>query len=359
MITIEGPKTIIDNPNSIFGYFAWPSVARLSDGTLAAVCSGFRLRHICPFGKAVISYSRDDGESWTRPAPVIDTPLDDRDSGICVDGDRVIVTSFNNTPEMQRRWAEKNVKNGDDGASMKLIQAYFGTYPDGVCEKYLGSTYVISRDGGCTFGNVEISPVTSPHGPFVMNDGKIMWVGKIFDTANANADIAAAVMNENEEFEVISHIAPCTDEFGYAASHEPHAIQLPDGRIIVAIRAERGGEHPLFTVYTCFSDDGGKTFTVPEKILPDTAGSPPHLYMHSSGALVLSYACRSGNCGIRARISRDGGETFGDEIKLTENAPSPDLGYPAIVERRDGSLLTVWYEKGENVAVIKQMIWRI
>ena len=67
MRIIEQPKTIIDNPDSIFGYFAWPTVARLYDGTLAAVCSGFRLRHICPFGKAVISYSRDDGKKTYVP----------------------------------------------------------------------------------------------------------------------------------------------------------------------------------------------------------------------------------------------------------------------------------------------------
>ncbi len=30
--------------------FMWPSIARLADGRLIAVCSGFRLKHVCPFG---------------------------------------------------------------------------------------------------------------------------------------------------------------------------------------------------------------------------------------------------------------------------------------------------------------------
>ena len=30
---------------------------------------------------------------------------------------------------------------------------------------YLGSTYKISEDGGYTFGELKLAPVTSPHGP--------------------------------------------------------------------------------------------------------------------------------------------------------------------------------------------------
>jgi len=361
MNIVERPKTIIDNPDSIFGYFAWPSVARLDDGTLAAVCSGFRLRHICPFGKAVISYSRDDGKTWTRPAVVIDTPLDDRDSGICVDGKRVIVTSFNNTPENQRAWLDGNIKKGDRSPSLKLMEAYFGLYPENVCEKYLGSTYKISRDGGYTFGEIKKSPVTSPHGPFVANDGRVIWVGRVFvsDQEKNASDIALAEMDENENFVIKALIAPSVDKFGVGFSCEPHAIELPDGRIIVAIRVQRFDEHPLFTVYICESSDGGKTFTEPRMLIDRLAGSPPHLLLHSSGALVMSYACRNGNMGVRAIISRDGGRTFGEEIKLTENAPSNDLGYPSTVERRDGTLLTVWYERESDVAVIKQIVWEI
>ena len=358
MKIIEQPRTIISNPDSIFGYFAWPSIARLPDGSLATVCSGFRMRHVCPFGKAVISFSRDDGATWSLPAPVIDTPLDDRDSGICVYEDGIIVTSFNNTPEFQKERAEINISRGDHGTSMRFIQGYLGMYPEGATEKYFGSTYKISRDGGVTFGEMKRSPVTSPHGPFVYG-GKVMWVGKIFDKVSENQGIALAEMDENENFHIKTILPPCEDEFGGIHECEPHAIAMPDGRILVAIRAQRFNEHEMFTVFLSESTDGGKTFTVPKMIIPELAGSPPHLMLHSSGALVMSYACRNGNFGIRARVSHDGGKTFGDEIKLTENAPRNDLGYPATVEKKDGSLLTVYYERGECFAVIKQIVWEI
>ena len=110
MQILSKERTIISNPNSIFSYFAWPSIARLSDGKLSIVCSGYRLRHICPFGKACISYSNDEGKSWSSPRPIIDTYLDDRDAGILVKDKLVIVTSFNNTINQQRIWANNNIK---------------------------------------------------------------------------------------------------------------------------------------------------------------------------------------------------------------------------------------------------------
>lgn len=210
MKIIEQPRTIISNPDSIFGYFAWPTVARLPDGSLATVCSGFRMRHVCPFGKAVISFSRDDGKTWSRPAPVIDTPLDDRDAGICVYGKNIIVTSFNNTPDFQRQRAEINISKGDNGTSMRFIQGYFGMYPEDAVEKYFGSTYKISRDGGVTFEEMKRSPVTTPHGPFLYGD-KVMWVGKIFDKVAEDQGIALAEMDENENFHIKTILPPCED----------------------------------------------------------------------------------------------------------------------------------------------------
>lgn len=156
------PATIIcQNPTSPHSYFAWPSIARLQDGRLAMVTSGFRLRHICPFGKGVISYSSDEGQSWTNPTPIIDTPLDDRDCGICTFGEKgVFVSCFNNSTEFQRKFTKEDTP----------VSAYINSYLDlvdqsGKADAYLGSTFVISQDGGNTFGDVQIAPVSSPHGP--------------------------------------------------------------------------------------------------------------------------------------------------------------------------------------------------
>ena len=103
-IAVKETRIICSNPtNPHHAYFAWPSVARLQDGRLAMVASGFRRRHVCPFGKVVMCLSDDEGMTWTRPAIVMDTPLDDRDAGILPFGESgVMITSFNNTKDMQR-----------------------------------------------------------------------------------------------------------------------------------------------------------------------------------------------------------------------------------------------------------------
>ena len=78
-----------------FGYFGWPTVAKLPDGTLAVAASGFRSSHICPFGKTVLWMSSDEGRSWSDPVIVNDSPVDDRDAGLCPlpDGS-LLVTHF-------------------------------------------------------------------------------------------------------------------------------------------------------------------------------------------------------------------------------------------------------------------------
>ena len=72
----------MQNPDSHHNYFAWPTAARLQNGKIAVVASGFRMAHLCPFGKLVIAYSDDEGESYTAPGVIMDTPLDDRDGGV-------------------------------------------------------------------------------------------------------------------------------------------------------------------------------------------------------------------------------------------------------------------------------------
>jgi len=359
MTIIENKRNIIENKDSIFSYFGWPTVARINESTLAVVCSGYRLRHVCPFGKLVISYSYDEGKTWTKPAPVIDTPLDDRDGGICVDGKRIIVTSFNNDISFQRDNIRKCIASGDTSKKLELMSAYLNNVTEEECEKFLGSTYKISHDGGITFGDVKKCPVSSPHGPMKLKDGRILYVGKEFAPSGVYSRIACAVLDKDENFDIISYVPEGTDEYGNCLNCEPHALELDDGSILVAIRVQRYREHPMFTVFLTKSTDGCKTFSDPYRVIGTNAGSPPHLMKHSSGKIIMTYARRADNYGIRAIVSEDNGNTWSDEIIITDDAPGADLGYPSTVERSDNNLVTVWYEKEEDHSPIKQIVWKL
>ena len=367
MKTLKADKKriVCSNPDSIFRYFGWPSVARLQDGTLALTCSGYRIGHVCPFGKAVISYSRDEGEHWTRPAPVIDTILDDRDSGIVPFGDnRVIMTSFNNSIEQQHIW---NGGRSDENSPKKTAMgAFFEAYlsvaeQDGRESNFIGSTYRISEDGGYTFGPLCRLPVSAPHGPCRLNDGGLLFVGHDFNFLKSRNDhLQVFKMNDKDEFEFVTTIKNVFGKDGNLLLNcEPHSIQLPSGKIIVHSRVEGEDGGYKYTTYQSESYDGGKTFTEPHQILSDRGGAPSHLYLHSSGVLVSVCGYRDAPYGVRAAFSRDEGETWDTDYVLDMDGMSSDLGYPASVELKDGRMLTVFYENVGDQCVIMQRIWKM
>ncbi|MBQ9748394.1 MAG: exo-alpha-sialidase [Clostridia bacterium] len=352
-ITVKETKIICSNPdNPKHAYFAWPSVARLHDGRLAMVASGFRRRHVCPFGKVVMCQSDDEGATWSRPAVVIDTPLDDRDAGILTFGEHdVIVTSFNNSREMQRRW---NRKTRDP-----YVEAYLDAMDaERAEERYLGSTFVISHDDGRTFSEVKRIPVTAPHGPARMPDGSLLYVGRLFHTGpevQNNGGIAAYRLEADGSYELLGMIEG-SDPALYDC--EPHAIVLDDGKILVHIRVQGEG---YFTTYQSESTDGGRSFTKPRRLLSVKGGAPAHLLTLADGTLISVFGYREEPYGIRVMISRDHGDTWTEGGFLYINGLNPDLGYPASVQLKNGDILTVYYAKPEknSPAVIMQTVWHL
>ena len=348
VVKIDEPKVVMSSPDSKHGYFGWPTACRLQNGKIAVVASGFRLRHVCPFGKTVISYSENDGETYTYPAPVIDTPLDDRDGGIVAFGEKnVVVTSFNNTAEFQRKSTED-----------PYCLSYIDTITKQDEEKYLGASYRISEDCGVTFGEIKKVPVMIPHGPLVMNDGSLLWIGRPYDHRNTKDCIKTYKENAEGEFELIGEIENVINDSGeMAVSCEPHSILLKDGSILTHIRVQLAG---YFTVFQSKSTDGGRTWTKPRQLLDDFGGAPPHLFRHSSGLLMCTYCLREAPFVVKVMFSKDEGETWDTGHDIYVNGVSADMGYPSTVELKDKSLLTVFYatpEKGAK-AVIMQQKWR-
>jgi hypothetical protein len=126
---------------------------------------------------------------------------------------------------------------------------------------------------------------------------------------------------------------PAGDDFAIM----PSSVRLPGGAILTAIRHRRWIE--LFR-----SDDDGQTWRAQPRPAPDTGGgNPGHLIRLRDGRLAITYGYRSKPFGIRARLSRDEGRTWGEEILLRSDGGGSDLGYPRTVERPDGMLVTAYY----------------
>ena len=198
-------------------------------------------------------------------------------------------------------------------------------------------------------------PISSPHGPCELNDGTIFYVGRLFNDVNSVSHIECHTVSPDGKTEFRSRIEDVAPDL---LSCEPHAIQLPSGRIVVHIRVQDSAGK-VFTIYQSVSDDNGYTFTKPVKLLSDRGGSPAHLMVHSNGTLVSVYGHRDVPYGVKAMFSKDGGETWDTDNIVLGDEVSPDLGYPASVELNNGDILTVLYsrEYKGGASVIKQVIW--
>ena len=370
--TLSSVRVICENEGSMYNYFAWPTIARLPDDRLALYTSGLRARHVCPFGKVTVSYSEDDGATWSKPEILLNTPLDDRDAGVAVSGNRVCVTSFNNTIAFQKGITETEPMSPE---IKKAAVEYLNSVDAEAAEKkYLGALYIISTDGGKTFGEPKKVPVTAPHGPCVLPNGKFLYVGRRFGSKAEDGipHIACYIENDEGEFELLSYVPDVKGESEekWLLPCEPHAIVLPSGKIIVHVRAQRfipensfrGWED--FTMYQSVSVDGGKTFSEPVALLPVLGGAPSHLYRTKDGTLISSYAFREyvdhdKPSAVLALISHDDGESWTAHY-ICAGEHSWDMGYPATVEKDDGTLITIFYDhKGNGPAVIKAVDWEL
>lgn len=333
-----------------FKYNGWPSVCTDDRGVLYAVASSMRMSHVDPTGKNCMYVSFNEGETWTPPIVVNDSFFDDRDTGITYVGNGKMVMSWFSLayddycdPIQTYDWF------GDgDKAISKGFGDMWRTLPEDVFKGGTGAFVKTSDDYGVTWSEPIRVPLTAPHGPSVCKDGTLVYMGKAMG-GDYEARGHIVVYSSKDAGNTWEHTGtvPCGEDCVLQNMHEPHVIELPNGRLLGAIRVHERKTDPMLSIYTTFSDDKGKTWTVPKCIGVD--GLPPHLLLHSSGAIICSYACRTdGNHSERAVVSYDNGETWTEDYCLYDfaenNVQQKDMGYPASVELSDGSILTVYYQ---------------
>lgn len=343
---------------SIFGYQGWGSVARDENGTLYVVASGFRVSHICPFGKTVMYISKNDGKTWSPPIVINDTYMDDRDAGIVYMGNgRMLVSWFTHSAyEYSNRWNASIQKLAEPAAydtTVGMLNGYAHLPPS---EGLAGSYVRVSEDYGMTWGETVRLPITAPHGPTLCRDGSLIYLGVdhyqadgIHSKRLSRTDPASLYRSRDGGYTWTLESQIVAPDWLNEQQHldEAHVLELPNGNLLGAFRIE--GSKP-FTIGLCVSEDQGKSWS--EVAPTGVSGSPPHLMMHSSGALICSYGRREYPCGERAMVSYDLGRTWSEDYVLCEpkDLNQGDLGYPATVELDDGSLLTIYYQRYEDDA---------
>lgn len=343
---------VCTRPGSEYGYFGWPSAAILGDGRVVVGCSGLRRRHVDPFGKTVLCVGTPK-DGFGEYIVGHDSPLDDRDAGVvALGGNSLLVTWFTLDTRIFRDDLMKY-----SPAEFEVMDAAMRAFPEDA-KKYVGSWTMRSDDGSATFTSPARCPVSSPHGPVVMRDGRLIYLGKLFPEGMDRpfGIVSCAESRDGLHWDVLGEV-PLPENVTNGQFHEPHVIELNDGALLCLIRYHYPNGD--LGIYKSVSRDGGRTWSTPEDM--DIHGSPPHLLRHSSGAIVLTYGWRHTPYGQCARISRDDGATWSDEIILRDDGSDGDLGYPCSVELPSGDILTVYYQKrpGESLCSILWTQWSI
>jgi hypothetical protein len=121
----------------------------------------------------------------------------------------------------------------------------------------------------------------------------------------------------------------------------PSTVRLAEHELLSAVRVRHGDKS---WVEAYFSPDDGASWTLRSTPAPDTGeGNPAAMHKLADGRLCVTYGVRKDPFGMRARLSKDGGQTWGPEITLRGKGGGRDIGYPRSVQRADGKVVTVYY----------------
>ena len=309
------------------GYF--PVIARLKDTVIAVVMRGAGT-HLGREGRLDMIFSNDDGQTWSSPRIVVDGPDDDRNPAMGVAPDGTLILAY------------AILKGYQSDGKLSRKQRFF----DGV--------YVLrSKDGGKNWAApIKIdrfpSGEVSPYGQIItLDDGSLlMQIGAQDDLLNANAGedrnyaYAFRSFDNGKTWDKFSLISPGFDEVSF--------LQTGEKRILASMRSvDRSEDLYGFPggIHLTESFDNGKTWSKPRRVTFHRE-HPANLIQLPDGRIIMTHGERNRPMGIQAMISHDGGKTWSrkDKLALAWKSPNWDTGYPSSLLRRDGKILTVYYQ---------------
>jgi Neuraminidase (sialidase) len=298
------------------GHF--PVACMLKNGAIAVVLRG-GAPHVGIKGRLDLVTSRDGGQTWSRPRTIVDSPFDDRNPAFGQLSDGTLVLAY------------VVVKAGFDATGLRMT--------DGATDVIDGVYVIRSTDSGSTW--------TSPYKINITAANGFSPYGKIIQLADGTALMAIYVgpgksgTGESYIYRSRDNGKTWGDPSRIAAGYnETGLVCLPDGRLLAALRADRGGH-----IEMAYSSDLGRTWSEPSLLTRD-AEMPGDLIVLRDHTVVFTYGERERPCGVHALVSHDGGNTWDQNhlVIVADDAPTWDAGYPSSVELADGRILTVYYK---------------
>jgi hypothetical protein len=162
---------------------------------------------------------------------------------------------------------------------------------------------------------------------------------------------AARTRDGGLTFEFLGWMLPDRPEI---RSVMPSVVRLSDRRLVAVLRRrfdrpeEDGRRVSSCWIDAATSDDNGAAWRFLSKVA-DTQGStnhngnPPAMVRLPDGRLCVVYGFRGEGGGMRTRLSADGGQSWGREVVLRDDARTWDMGYPRCAVRPDGQVVAIYY----------------
>ena len=164
--------------------------------------------------------------------------------------------------------------------------------------------------------------------------------------------LCARTIDGGRTWKQLSWVTPEPEDTQYSIM--PSSLRLSANAILTLVRYRN-----FIDGYR--SDDNGLSWHKVNRVVDEIGGNPPMLVKLRDGRLVVTYGYRKAPYGIRAKVSDDAGEHWGEEIILRQDAATWDLGYTRTVQRPDGRMMTAYYynEGVDKERYIGATIWDV
>lgn len=149
----------------------------------------------------------------------------------------------------------------------------------------------------------------------------------------------------------------CPEPCGFAIM--PSTVQVGPESLLTAIRCKEGLLSSNYWIDIYRSDDLGNSWQYLNRPTSNMGGNPASMIKLADGRIALTYGYREVPYGVRARVSADSGQTWGDEIVIRVDGGCWDLGYPRSIQRSDGKIVTIYYfnDAPDQERYIAASIW--
>ncbi|TQM66621.1 BNR repeat protein [Actinomadura hallensis] len=308
----------------------FPNMERRNDGSLVAVAREGE-GHTGQDGRLLILDSDDGGRTWSSPRVVHDSPYDDRDPMITQLGSGRLLLSWFETDWTTSPRTRRGVfvKHSDDGGT---------TWSDPVRVQTSMSEPRGNPDLGWAAGHGQIKEL--PSGELI-----IPLYGTLPDDPWQRSTVVRSMDGgESWKAETESLIAAKQNTH----YQEPVLTVLPGGKVHALLRiGTAASTMDAVRSQESWSDDGGRTWTVPEEI--DLVTSSAHTEVLRNGDVFLAYGDLSGHFtdrrGTVGAVLRNPGSSWsGAPRELVYDSGTGDQANPAVAEVRPGRVLVLGFD---------------